>query len=56
MLRELFGSLAEIPLVRVFSVKSLTRIKLLTASMSCMQRLSLHGTLGTLVGGSFVEV
>lgn len=35
MLRELFGSLTEILLVRVFSVKSLTRIKLLTASMSC---------------------
>lgn len=52
MLIELFGSPAEIPLVRVFSVKSLTRIKLLTASM----RLSLHGTLGTLVGGSFREV
>ena len=46
MLRELFGSLVEILLVRVFSVESDQH-----QAADCiyeLQRLSLHGTLGTL--------
>lgn len=56
VLIELFGSLVEIPLVRVFSVKSLTRIKLLIASMSCRGCLCLAHLGLWSVGGSFLEV